>query len=387
MKLNVSPKRKKIIRTAAIVIAVLVVIRLVLPYVVLKYVNSSLASMNGYYGHVKDVDLSLYRGAYKIQDIYINKMDKHKKQSPFFASQLIDLSIEWKALLHGSVVGEIVFVRPTIVFTQNKVEPAQVQHDTTDFKKVLKDLMPLKVNRLEIQNGELRYKDYSASPNVDVRMNNLYAVAQNLRNSYDKGEQLPASVVANANVYGGTFHLSMKMNPLANQATYDLNAKMENTNLTQLNDFLKAYGGFDVHKGTFGLYTEMAAKNGRYKGYVKPVIKDLDVVGPEDKKDGFFNKLWENVVGAAGKVFKNQKKDQIATKIPLEGSTNNIKASTWYAIMDVLRNAFLQALTTSIENEINISSVGTDTKEHEGFFKKLFGSGDDKGKKEDKKDK
>jgi hypothetical protein len=176
----------------------------------------------------------------------------------------------------------------------------------------------------------------------------------------------------------------MKMNPLAEDATFDLNATVENTNLPALNDFIKAYGGFDVNKGTFGLYAEMAAKDGRYKGYVKPVIKNLDVVGPQDKQDGFFNKLWENVVGAAGKVLKNQKTDQIATRIPLEGSTNEIKASTWYAVMDVLRNAFLKALTSSIENKISLSSVGTEEKE-KGFLKKLFGSGDDKEKKDKKK--
>ena len=123
-------------------------------------------------------------------------------------------------------------------------------------------------------------------------MKDVYLVAQNLRNSYDKEDILPASVIANAKVYGGTFNLNMRMNPLAERSTFDLNARMENTNLPLLNDFIKAYSGVDVHRGTFGLYAEMAAKNGRYKGNVKHVIKDLDVVGTEDKKDVLFNKLW-----------------------------------------------------------------------------------------------
>ena len=44
------------------------------------------------------------------------------------------------------------------------------------------------------------------------------------------------------------------------------------------------------------------------------------MVGPEDRKDKFFQKVWENIVGAAGKILKNPKKDQIATKVPIEGS-------------------------------------------------------------------
>ena len=125
MKWNVSSKRKKALRTAGIIIVVLIIIRLILPYVVLHYVNKSLASMEGYYGHVNDVDLSLYRGAYKIKDIYINKVDKQEKQVPFFSAQLIDLSVEWKALLHGSLAGESdLRTMPTQLHRQSSIEGA-----------------------------------------------------------------------------------------------------------------------------------------------------------------------------------------------------------------------------------------------------------------------
>ncbi|MES2646984.1 MAG: DUF748 domain-containing protein [Bacteroidota bacterium] len=344
--------------------------------------------MEGYYGHVKDVDLSLYRGAYMIDSVYLNKVDKKQKQTPFISARLIDLSVEWKALFKGSLVGEVIIRNPALVFTQNRVEPSQVQKDTSDFRRVIKDLMPLKINRVVIHNGQLRYKDLSASPKVDIGMKELNLVAENLRNSYQTGELLPASLKADAKVYSGTFNLSIKMNPLAKEATFDLNSKMENTDLTQLNDFLQAYAGVDVNKGRFGLYTEMAARNGRYKGYVKPIIKDLDVVGPEDKRDNLFGKLWEHVVGGAAQLFTNKKKDQLATEIPLEGSTSKLKAGTWYAIMDMLRNAFIQALTSSVENKISIASVDSEPKEEKkGFFKKLFGSDDDKDKKKDKSEK
>jgi hypothetical protein len=388
MKFNLTPKRKRVLRILLIVVALLVVLRLILPYVVLRYVNKSLASMDGYYGRVQDIDISLYRGAYKVKDIYLNKVDKGNKQAPFFSSQVIDLSVEWKALFRGSLVGEVIFVSPKLIFTQNKVEPAQLQKDTTDFKRVIKDFMPLNINRVEVQSGEITYKDPSASPDVNVSMKQVNALAQNLRNTYDSKELLPASLVADANVYGGKFNLKMKMNPLAEKPTFDLNARLEHSSLPLFNDFIKAYGGFDVNEGDFSLYAEMAAKNGKYKGYVKPVIKSLDVVGPEDKKDGLFRKLWENVVGAAGHAFKNHEKDQLATRIPLEGSTNDLSTDPWYTVFQVLRNAFVEALTSSIENEINIGSVGKDSgEEKKGLLKRIFSSDDDGKKDDDKKEK
>ena len=92
------------------VVAFLIIIRLILPYVVLYYANRTLAKMDGYYGHIDDIDLSIYRGAYIINHIYLNNIDSVSKiQTEFFKSPNIDLSVEWGALLHGSIAGELVF--------------------------------------------------------------------------------------------------------------------------------------------------------------------------------------------------------------------------------------------------------------------------------------
>ena len=101
----------------------LIVIRLILPYVVLHYANKTLATMKGYYGHIEDIDLSIYRGAYIVNDIYLNKLDTiSSKQINFFKSKDIDLSIDWGALLHGSIVGELFFDSPELIFTKDKTE-------------------------------------------------------------------------------------------------------------------------------------------------------------------------------------------------------------------------------------------------------------------------
>lgn len=52
-----------------------------------------------------------------------------------------------------------------------------------------------------------------------------------------------------------------------------MNAEVKQTELAEMNDMFKAYGGFDVNKGTFGMYTEVAAKDGKFAGYVKPLLK------------------------------------------------------------------------------------------------------------------
>jgi hypothetical protein len=346
------------VRVVLIVVVVLVIIRfIVLPPVVLHYVNKSLAELKDYYGHVDDIDIALIRGAYTLNNIYINAIDSAtRKETPFFNSRIVDLSVEWGALLHGKVVGEMIFEDADLSFTKDKTDPADVQKDTGQFHRLRKQLMPLRVNRCEIRDGRLHYVDSTAKPPVNIWLNDMHLLAHNLINVVDTS-LLPAKIVADAGLYDGKLNFNMKLNPLAFNPTFDMNAKLENTSLPKVNNFFKAYGKFDVHSGTFGLYTELAAKDGKFVGYVKPVIKDLKILGPEDRKDNILRKIWEGIVGAAAMVLKNPEEKQIATKVPIEGSFDKTTVGVWYAVLDLLHNAFIQALQPSIDYQIDIESV------------------------------
>ena len=176
---------------------------------------------------------------------------------------------------------------------------------------------------------------------------------------------------------------NMKLNALKDKPTFDLNADLKNMQLPELNEFFQAYANFDVNKGTLGLYTEIAAKEGKFIGYVKPIVKDLDVLGKEDRKNTFWQKAWEAIIGAAGVILRNPEEEQVATKLPLSGTFDDTNSDTWNAIIYLLRNAFIQALQPSIDAEINIGSVDKEVvEEKKGFFKKIFG-GKDKEKKEE----
>lgn len=379
-------KKGRVWKIILLTLVVLIAIRIALPYIVLHYANKTLAEMDGYYGHVEDVDLHIYRGAYQLDSLYINKVDSVSgDQTEFFSAYKIDLSVEWEALLDGRIVGELDFRSPKLVFTKDKAEPGNVAKDTNDFRKLLKDFMPLKVNRFEVFNGSIHYVDETAQPKIDISLDSTHILAYNLTNAAKIGDTLPSTVTASAYAYEGELSFKMKLDPLAEDPTFDLEAEMKHLNLVLLNDYLKTYGNFDINKGTFGLFTEFAAKEGKFAGYVKPIIKNLDVVGPEDKDDKFFERIWESVVGAAGVIFKNQKKEQVATKVPIEGEFDNASVNSWEAIFELLKNAFIQALLPQIDQQVNIETVdeGVDD-DKPGLLKRIFSS--DKKEKKKKKE-
>ena len=381
-------KKRHRLRVILYVLIGLIAIRIALPYVLLHLLNKRLADMPNYTGHAEDLDLALIRGAYQIENIYLDRVDSlTQERTKFVSADMIDLSVEWKALLKGSVVGELMIEHPVVNFTKDKVEPASVQKDTTSLGDLLHDLMPLQINRVELHNGEVHYLDPTSSPKVDVQLTSVELLAKNLRNSYDSTTVLPASVHANADLYGGQLDLNIKLNPLELDPTFDLDVTLKGAQLPRFNDFFKAYANIDVNKGTFGLYAEIATKDRRFAGYVKPVIKDLDVLGPEDTKDTFFHKVWEGAVGTAGSILTNPKKDQVATKLEFSGRLDDPNVHTLYAIVDLVRNAFIMAIQPSIDRDISIVNVSRKSEEDEGFLKRLFRKDADKDADQTKKTK
>lgn len=357
-----------------IALGVLLVFRLALPFIVKSYVNKTLNNMEGYRGSVGDIDISLLRGAYVINNITIYKLTAEGKPDsiPFFQSPKIDLSIEWRALFRGSVAGEIYVEQPVLNFAVTESKKTSAKTDTADFRDVIKDLMPLQINHFEISNGQMHYIDRFSKPAVDIYMKNIDVYATNLGNVNDSNKLLPAQLKAHALVYDGDFNLKVDFNPLKKTPTFDMNASLKKVNMVHLNDFFKAYGNFDVKKGTLGLYTEFAAKDGAFNGYVKPLLRDLDIVQWNKEEGNPAQILWETVIGSLAEIFQNQEKEQLATKLPVKGRFDNPKTGLFQAVAYVLRNAFVYALRPSIDNEIDIGKVEAEP-EKEGFFKKVFG--------------
>lgn len=377
---NTKPKRKKWKIVVLAIVVLLIIARLILPSIVLKYVNRTLAGIKGYYGHVEDIDIALIRGAYQINDLRIVKVDTVTRQQdtiPFFTTPQIDLSVEWRAIFKGSIVGEIEVEDPVLNFVKGKHKNEDVKQDTTDFKEVIKKLMPLTINHFKINNGQIHFCDPYASPAIDVPMKNIQVEAENLSNVNDSNKVLPSSIKATGDVYGGKLTMNVKLNALEKQPTFDLNAGVDNVDMLYLNPFFKKYGKFEVEKGTFGLYTEFAAKDGAFNGYVKPLIKEMEV-----KKDGNIVQIaWQSIVQGADNLLENNKTDKLATKLPVKGRFDDPNTGLWTAISYVLKNAFIFALKPSIDNEIDIGKVEAGP-EKKTFLQKVFGGkGDKKGKK------
>ena len=352
---SVRAKRTKIIfGTLLLLVLGLVILRLALPSIVQKYVNQKLDEIPEYDGHVGDVDIHLIRGAYSINAIDIVKTTG-EVPVPFFAARKIDLSVEWRELFHRALVGEIHVYDANVNFVQAESEEKSQTSIDQSWLKVVQDLFPFRINRFEIHNGELWFHDTHSEPKVDVFLTNLVAVCTNLYNTRKLKSELPADFRAKGTTLGeGEVELQVKLDPLAEEPKFDLELALRKMDLRALNDLLEAYGKFNVKRGTFEVFSEIAGENGSFDGYVKPFFEDLDVFELKQDAKNPVKLAWQGIVAGAVKLFKNHPKDQVATKIPVAGTFEKTEVQVWSTLANVLRNAFVEAFKTRLDDSINL---------------------------------
>ncbi len=381
-------RRKRKWKVIVVIVGVLLCVRIAMPYVILHYANQKLATLDGYYGHIEDIDLNLYRGAYVINDIYINNVED-KDTTPYFSAPRIDFSVEWDAIFDGKLVGEVEFEKPILNYTLGKeIGKGEIKDDSANFIQLVNDFMPLRINRFSVNNGEIHYIDLGRDPKVDVPLTAVNIVGTGLTNESDTTDtSLPASIKMDAVLHNGKLTVNTLLDPLNKNPTFDLDATLTNTELTHFNNFFHAYGNFDVETGSMGLYTEIAARDGEFTGYVKPLINDLKVLDLSKEEGNVLQIAWEAFIGGTTEILSNQPKDQFATKVEFKGKFTKPDVALVEALFSVLRNAFIEALKPSLDNDVSIETVAEDNGE-KGFIEKLFNRNkDDKEPKKRRKDK
>ena len=343
---------------AFVVLAIVLVgVRLALPYIVKDYVNSRLQQMESYTGRVEHVHLAIWRGAYTIDDILIEKRAATGNE-PFFSADRLKLSLQWRALFNGALVGKANFEGAELNLIQSDDKQERQLGDENDWNDTLSDLFPFTFNEITVVDGVVRFRAPGISRKEALVLHSVDFSLRNLTNVFEADQRTFASFDLNGITLGeGTLQINGKLDPGAEEPTFEVAAELQKVALPELNPWLENYAGVNAKEGTFALFTEFVAENGAFNGYVKPIAKNIDVTTPEEDEDNILRKAWTGLVELAATIFKNQSEDQLATRVPISGSTDDPDADVLTTIVNILRNAFVSAFSNSLENSINLADT------------------------------
>jgi hypothetical protein len=174
----------------------------------------------------------------------------------------------------------------------------------------------------------------------------------------DSGKETFADFHLDAEVLGGApASVDGSVDAFAAQPTFDVNMQVKKVSLPKVNPWLREYIKADAEAGDFELYMELAAADGKFTGYAKPILENVDMYRAGEEEESALKRMWEGVLDFAANVLENPDADQVAARIPFSGTIKDPDTNLFATIASVLRNAFVSAFARSLEGSITLRNV------------------------------
>jgi hypothetical protein len=204
------------------------------------------------------------------------------------------------------------------------------------------------IGHAQIVDSEMGFVNKATDPDYRVFISDIDMDVKNLSNRLEEGTGVVK--VTGKFMGSGLTDLQGTFRPEKPRPDFDLSAKIVKTKVEAFNDVLRAYGDMDTHRGMFAFFSELSVKDNQVRGYVKPLLKDVEVYDPEqDKEKPLTKKVYEAVVGGVLELLENKPRDEAATVTDLSGPVDNPRADTWQIVAKLVENAFFKAILPGFE--------------------------------------
>jgi hypothetical protein len=346
-------RRRKMLGLLIVLGLLLGIGRAILPWVVRDYVNRTIDRNPLYAGKIGEVEIHLWRGAYSIRDVRLNKTTGNVPV-PLFSAKRVDFAMEWRALAQHRLVGRVLMEEPELNFVDAPDESESQTGAGGPWLQMIRDLFPFKINSAILHNGSVHFRAYQTPKPVDVYLSQLEGTIDDLGNIYDESKPMVSTVQARALVMDqAKLEYKMTMDPFSYRPTFHMTLRLLGLDVSKINDLALAYGKFDFKRGWFDLVVEAESTEGQLTGYVKPLFRNIKVFSltQDIKEDNVFQFFWQALVGATTTILKNPSRDQFGTLIPFTGEASSATTVDLLAtIGNVLRNAFVRAYLPRLES-------------------------------------
>jgi hypothetical protein len=343
---------------ALVVVGVLaLLVRALLDPIATRVTRKTLAELDGYRGDFERVHVTLLAPGYVITRLKMIEVPGGSWKTPLFYAEKVSVNVEWRQLLRGRIVAAVRVSDPKIQVVLRPTPKTKLKEDVKEVKakapyvsQHLQKIIPLQVSRIEVDRGELLFRDLTAPRQPELWVHRLELTVDNLPTRARLANGRPTTVQARGMVgRTGAMRLSVSADPFARPLEFGGRFQIEGLHVSELFDFIEPKTELQTPKGTMDMYAQFTAKEGRFHGGVKPVLKDVEVRPAEP---GLWTKLKGWFADTAVEVASERAPagGAVATVVPIEGRLTDPKLQLWPAVLGVVRNAFVQGVASGFSN-------------------------------------
>jgi hypothetical protein len=207
----------------------------------------------------------------------------------------------------------------------------------------------LRAKRVRMTNSTIGWLNTTETPDYRLYVSNLDVSIKDFSNQKNEGI---GTIDAKGRFNGtGTASFNAVFKPETKSPNFDLAVKIEDTDLRNMNNLLRAKGGIDVTQGFMGFFSEMKVRNNNVDGYVKVLFHDLDIYDKaQDKNKSFMKKAYEVVAEGVAELLENRRTEDTATRADISGPIENPNSDIWEIVGNLVRNAFFKAILPGLES-------------------------------------
>lgn len=214
-----------------------------------------------------------------------------------------------------------------------------------------KSEMEIRVDQVRLTRCTVGMVNEAARNPYRVFINDADLKLSNFSNNFSQG---PAKAELQGKFMGsGVSRVTAHFRPGHKSPDIDFDVKIEETQMTAMNDLLRSYANFDVSAGTFSFYSELHIKDDAITGYVKPFFKGVIVYDRRmDRDKKVSRKIYEMLVGGVARLLKGGPQKEVAAKVDISGSLGKPHTDRWQIIGQLIKNAFFKALLPGFDKEV-----------------------------------
>jgi hypothetical protein len=232
----------------------------------------------------------------------------------------------------------------------NEAETERMKQQTIEAAKNVSNApdVQLRAEHVHMKDSTVGMVDKTGDPPYRVFLSNVDLTVKDFSKQKKEGA---GTVDIRGDFMGtGPSTLHAVFHPETKSPNFDLAVKINDTQLTTMNDLLRAKANVDVTSGVFAFYSELHVRNNQVDGYVKPFFSDVTVYDPQqDRNKPILNQIYQGVVGGLAKLLENPRTADVATESTVKGPIESPNTSTWQLLARLVQNAFFKAIVPGLE--------------------------------------
>jgi Domain of Unknown Function (DUF748) len=235
---------------------------------------------------------------------------------------------------------------PAATNDKDQKDAAKPPPEIIDLARMLRGITPLDVDHIDILDGQVAFVDVSRPERPELWLHDLQLSVENLTTRVHLGDGRPVLLTASGTLArSGSVSIFITAEPFEKGLSFSGRLAVVGLETAELYRFIEPATKLQAPHGTIDIFVEFDCRNGELTGGVKPVLKNVEI-RPATKNPFIVLESW--AADLAVKIFSDRVPDRnaVAAVVPIKGTLTGPDIQLWPTIFGVMRNAFVEGLTS-----------------------------------------